>query len=79
MVRAWNKWEERVKQTDRDTHLEDAGTVDVRLPLHWVIVLQVEAGNLEVGLQLVVYAVLPDGTTLVSTHNTYQPTVSCPG
>ena len=37
---------------------QDGGPVDVRLPLHGVLVLQVESRNLQVGLELVVNAVL---------------------
>ena len=37
---------------------QDGGPVDVRLPLHGVLVFQVESRNLQVGLELVVNAVL---------------------
>ena len=37
---------------------QDGCPVDVGLPLHGVLVLQVEPGDLQVGLQLVVYTVL---------------------
>ena len=37
---------------------QDGGPVDVRLPLHGVLVLQVESRDLQVGLELVVNAVL---------------------
>lgn len=41
--------------------LKQGSSIDVSFCLNWVIILQIQPGNFQVGLQLIIYIVLPVG------------------